>query len=285
MNPHTVVATAGNFMQAVLEQSKSVPVLVDFWAAWCGPCKQLMPTLDRLAQDYGGRFILAKVNSDEEQALAGQLGVRSLPTVVLFKDGAVTDHFVGAVPEGQIRQFLDRHLPPADISPSEQARILKRAGDYSGARAVIEAALLKDANSLELQCELGELLALTSDLDDARAILTSAQSRDPKALPVKRLEAAVAFGDVLISFPNIESLRAQLAANPNNLEARHALAVHSLLAGDYGIAIEDWLGIMRRDRKFKDDLARKSLLMAFDTMDADDPLIADARRAMARLLF
>jgi len=285
MSAYAAVATAANFSQTVLEQSKSVPVLVDFWAAWCGPCKQLMPTLERLAQDYGGRFILVKVNTDEEQALVGQLGVRSLPTVVLFKAGAVVDHFVGSVPEGQIRQFLDRHLPPVQSSPGEQARALKRAGDYAGARTLIEAALLKDANSLELQCELGELLALTNDLDSARAILTSAQGRDPQALAVKRLAAAVAFGDVLAAFPNVDTLRAQLATNPGNLEARHALAVHRLLANDYDTAIEDWLDIMRRDRKFKDDLARRSLLMAFDMMDTDDPRVADARRAMARLLF
>lgn len=244
-----------------------------------------MPVLERLAQDYNGRFVLAKVNTDEEQALATQLGVRSLPTVVLFKDGAVADHFVGAVPENQIREFLDRHLPRAQAAPIEHARALHRAGNIDDARAAIEAALLNDASNVELQCELGELLAAAGDVESARAILNRAQGQDPSIHAVKRLEAALTFTDVLRNHADEAALHAKLAANPNNLEARHALAAHRLLAGDYDTALTEWLGILRRDRAFNDGIARKSLLMAFDLMNADDPRIAATRRAMAGLLF
>lgn len=285
MSAHTIIATAANFEQAVIDASKNTPVLVDFWATWCGPCKQLMPILERLADDYGGRFVLAKVNADEEQALATQIGVRSLPTIVLFKNGEVADHFVGAVPEAQIRQFLDRHLPAPQLAPIEQARTLKRAGDYAAAKAILEGELQQDDKNVELQCELGETLVATGDLVAARAILDETQGREPQALPVKRLEAAVTFGDVLAAHPDIALLRTRLGANPNNLHARHALAVHRFLAADYDAALEDWLDIMRRDRQFEDDLARKSLLMAFDLIGAADPRVAAARREMAKLLF
>ena len=121
-------------MTDVVEASGQTPVLVDFWAPWCGPCKQLMPILDRLAAQYAGRVKLAKVNTDEQQELAQQIGVRSLPTVVLFKDRTVVDHFIGVVPEAQIREMLDKHLPKTVDSPVQQAQQLKAAGDFAGAR-------------------------------------------------------------------------------------------------------------------------------------------------------
>lgn len=282
---HKIATTAANFIQDVVEASKTTPVLVDFWADWCAPCKQLMPILDRLADDYAGRFVLAKVNTDEEQALASQVGVRSLPTVVLFKNGEVVDHFVGAVPESQVRQMLDRHVPPPQATPAQQARQLKAAGDLTGAQLLLDQALADHPDDIELQCELAELKVLGGELDGAKQILSKVQSREPAAQAVKKLAALIEFNDVVRAYPDVQAIKHRLSTDPDDIDARHALAVHRLLNGDYDAALEDLLTIMRKHRKYKDDLARKSLVQAFELIGNDDPRVAQTRREMACLLF
>jgi putative thioredoxin len=277
--------TAETFANDVIEFSKTVPVLVDFWAEWCGPCKQLMPTLHRLVEEYGGRFVLAKVNTDEQQELSAQLGIRSLPTVVLFKEGKVADHFLGAVPEAQIRQMLDRHLPPPAKTPIQAAREFLQQSLYSEAAAVLNEALIQDPLNVELQCALGETRILSSDIEGGKQLLETAKSREPNSQAVKRLTAIIEFSDIVQAHPDIDALRQQLARDPENLDARHALAVHRLLSADYDAALEDWLNMMRTNRKYKDDLARRSLVMAFELIGSHDPRVVQTRREMARLLF
>jgi len=277
--------TATNFMTDVVQASATSPVLVDFWAPWCGPCKQLMPLLDRLANDYAGRLKLAKVNTDEQQELASQIGIRSLPTVVLFKDGTAVDHFVGVLPETQIREMLDRHLEPVGDSPLQRARTLKAKGDFTAARELLTQALSIEPNNVEYQIELAELRALEGDLDTAREELKRLQTVEPNHSGVKRLAALLTFSDVIAAYPDVKALREKVAANQGDLDLRHALAVHQLLGGDVEPALATWLDIMRTNRSYKDDLARRSLVQAFELVGDADPIVAQTRKAMTRMLF
>ena len=280
-----LTVTAANFMADVVDASGQTPVLVDFWAPWCAPCRQLMPILDRLVEQYGGRFKLAKVNTDEQQELSQQIGVRSLPTVVLFKDRTVVDHFIGVVPETQIRDMLDKHLPKTVDSPMQHAQQLKAAGDFAGARKILENELARDRENIDLQTGLAELQALDGDVDGARKELERLQGSNPAHPAVKRLAALLAFSDVVGAYPDVRSLRERAAANPTDLELKHALAVHQLLGGDVEPALLTWLEILRDNRTYKDDLARRSLVMAFELIGEADPIVSQTRRAMARMLF
>jgi putative thioredoxin len=280
---------ATNFMADVVQASATSPVLVDFWAPWCGPCKQLMPLLDRLANDYAGRVKLAKVNTDEEQELAQQIGIRSLPTVVLFKDGTAVDHFVGVLPEAQIREMLDRHLEPVADSPLQRARALKTHGDFTAARELLTQALSIEPSNVEYQIEVAELRALEGDLDAARDELKRLQTAEPNHSGVKRLAALLTFSDVIAAFPDVKALREKVAAKQadpeGDLDLRHALAVHQLLGGDVEPALATWLDIMRTNRTYKEDLARRSLVQAFELIGEADPIVAQTRKAMTRMLF
>jgi putative thioredoxin len=279
-----VTITVSNFMTDVVEASAHTPTLVDFWAPWCGPCKQLMPVLDRIAAEYGGSFKLAKVNTDEQQELAQKVGVRSLPTVVLFKDRTAVDHFVGIVPEAQIRQLLDKHLPKKSDGPAARIAALKAAGDYTEARAVLEEQLAHDSGNIALQTDLAELRALEGDLDGAQRLLEHLRSKEPNHAAVKRLGALLEFSTVIAAYPDVRSLRERVSANPQDLELAHALAVHQLLGGDVEPAIQTWLGMMRDHRGFKDSLGRRSLVQAFELIGEADPIVGQTRRAMARML-
>ena len=251
------VATTENFSATVVDGSSARPVLVDFWAPWCGPCRTLMPLLDRIADDYGGRFALAKLNTDEEQQVAAHFGIRSIPTVMLFHQGKVVEQFVGVQPESSIRALLDRYVGAgASDDPDSPASLVARA----------EAALA------------------ARDAAAAGATTEQLAARDPENKALPSLRARTAFVEAATAQPDVASLRAALERNPADGGARHALAAHHALAGDYATALAEWLELMRRDRKFGDDLARRSLLGAFDVLGEGHDLTAASRRRMASLL-
>lgn len=281
--PMTVTAT--NFMSDVVEASAHTPTLVDFWAPWCGPCKQLMPILDRLVEEYSGRFKLAKVNTDEQKELAQKVGIRSLPTVVLFKDRTAVEHFVGVVPEVKIRELLDKHLPKMSDAPAARAQALKDAGDFAGARSIVEGQLALDGENIQLQTDLAELHALEGDFAHAQSTLDQLRAKEPNHPAVKRLGALLEFSRIVASSPDVRALRERVANNPQDLDLRHTLAVHQLLGGDVEPAIATWLDFMRNHRSFKDQLGKRSLVLAFELIGEPDPIVGRTRREMARLLF
>jgi len=259
-----IVATAENFMTEVVEASATTPVLVDFWAPWCGPCRTLMPLLERIADEYEGRFILAKVNTEEQGQLATHFQIRSIPTVLLVQHGAVVDQFVGAQPESAIKALLDRYVAPP-------------GGETTAAAAMATPAAERPE----------ELASRLLDLRDAAgagaaiAALEAAQADHPW---LAALRARLAFVVAAEAQPDPVRLRAAVAADPADAAARHSLAAHHALAGDFGSALAQWLELMRRDRTYGDDAGRRSLLQAFEVLGEQDPLVAEYRRKMASLL-
>jgi putative thioredoxin len=255
-------ATVENFMTAVVEASNTTPVLVDFWAPWCGPCRTLMPLLERIADDYQGRFILAKVNTEQQTQLAAHFQIRSIPTVMLVHHGEVVDQFMGLQPESVIRDLLDRHVAP--IATREEPAV-----------AAPPAARPED---------LAARLLEQRDAPAAAAAIDALEKSHADHPALKALRARLAFVETANARPDVMGLRAALETDPADAASRHALAAHHALAGDFGTALAEWLDLMRRDRKFGDDAGRRALLQAFDLLGEQDPLVAQYRRRMAALL-
>lgn len=277
-------ATQNNFEVDVLEASFKTPVLVDFWAPWCGPCKTLMPMLDKIVTEANGSVKLAKVNTDEEMALAGSFGIRSLPTVVLFKDGRPVDGFMGAQPEGAIRALLAKHAgaAPAEMEPELEMD----AGDedigavIDGLQAEIEA----NPGKHELQAELADALLRAGALDEGSALLDQLHADVQEHEATRRARTRLEFFRAIEQAPSDTELQDAIAQDSGNLLARYQLGTLFLLAGQYAAGMDQFLTILRTDRKFSDDLGRRALIGAFRIVpDAD--LVGDYRRRMTSLLF
>lgn len=284
-SPNVVTLTSQNFRQIVLEGSYERPVLVDFWADWCAPCRSLMPILAKLADEYGGRFLLAKLNTEEERALATQFGIRSLPTVQLFKDGRPIDQFMGALPEAQVRAFLDQHLPRESDGLLNLIEDRLLAGDLDAAQAALDEARAKDpANARLLLIEV-QILAARGDLPGAEALLERAPlelAKDPELLAMR---GQLHFANLAASAPPVVELTARLAANPRDSEASYLLAVHQAAEGQLETALEGFLSLIKRDRAYGDDAARKAMLLIFDLLGGEGPMVQAYRNKLIRALY
>lgn len=280
--PHVVDITTDTFETEVLQKSLQTPVLVDFWATWCGPCKSLTPILEKLAGEYGGAFVLAKVDVDKEQQIAAAFQIRSVPSVFLLVGGQPVDAFQGALPEGQLRQFLQQHgIEPAaqDEAPVELAPLDPHA-EVVRLRQAADAEPEKDELKLDLALALlktGAAAEATQLLDALPANLAT----DDRAV---RARARLGFAALLRDAPPAAVLEQAIAANEGDLKARHLLAVHHLVGGDAAAGLEQLIEMLRRDRGFEDGLPKKALIDAFRIVE-DEDLVGQYRRRMASLLF
>lgn len=282
-SPYVYDVTEAEFAEKVIEKSHEVPVLADFWADWCGPCRMLAPILHKLAEEYGGKLIVAKINSDAEQSLAARYGIRSLPTVKLFKNGQVVDEFMGVQPESQIRALLDRHIPRESDAMREEALAAWRAGDADAAIALLRKAMKEDPGNERLLPDLVQILLAKGEAEEAQALLQDLPANRAEDADIKRLKALAYFAAIASNAPDVATLKQRLESDPEDLQAKEQLAARWILDGQYEAGMDLLLEIMRKDRKYGDDAGRKGLLAAFELL-GDDPRVTPYRRQMFNLL-
>ncbi len=282
--PNVFDATTESFEADVLKKSLEIPVLVDFWAEWCGPCKALGPILEKLADEYNGAFLLAKVDTEKEQQIAEAFQIRSIPTVYLVKGGQLVDGFQGALPDGQVREFLKHHgVEPAEkldavveeaatAPPDPHAEVMRL-------RKQVETEPDKGEHRLDLALALLKTGA-TVEAEQLLDALPANLATDDRAIKAR---ARLGFAALMKDAPPAEVLEAAIAANADDLRARHLLGAHRIVGGQSQAGLEQFLEMLRRDRAFEDGLPKKVLIDAFRVIE-DEDLVGAYRRKMSSLL-
>lgn len=272
--------TLTNFDKLVLERSQSVPVIVDFWAAWCAPCQILMPMLARLAHEYQGKFVLAKVNTDQERELAQNYGIRNLPTVKIFRHGKVVEEFMGAQPESVVRTHIERHIEKKAEQLRQQAALAHEQGKINQALALLNRAVELEPANKNIKLDLVRMLIATEELHQAQLILSTLPTDE------KEITALLNYFEIINSAANDNAaeLAANLVADLTNHDLRYRLAALQLKAKQYTAAMDNLIEIVRRDRKFRDDGARKALLTIFEFLGMDNDLAILYRKRLINLL-
>jgi putative thioredoxin len=279
--------TLATFEQDVITASTLAPVLLDFWAPWCGPCKTLGPMLEKLEAEAAGKWKLVKVNVDENQELAAHFQVRSIPHVMAFADGQPVDQFVGVLPEGQLREFIERLVPQGADAARLEAQTARAEGRRDDAYDALQAALAYDPGFDEARMDRIEMLLEDNRIDEVRNEIDllspkTTQGIDARFNAIKtRLDAV----DAAAALPPTDALEARVAADPTDLEARFDLASAFIARLKYAEALEQLLAIVQRDRTFRDDIGRKTMLSVFDLAAHQPELVAQWRRKLSASLY